>query len=189
MEHNIIIDKLPDGFVPGEGMKPFNLFAQRKMSLGSKKKPMLTTVGIHYAGWFRASGEETAAADALRYGLLNAQLALGNPRKIDFDTLFTKRLSEVIAAANEALTLSESPCRIEEIVFAFLEYCIPDEAALPRYEGILIGKSASHRVLTYQPTGIEGEWQCVCGAFSPPQEICTSCGLKQPIIEWKRRES
>ena len=81
---------------------------------------MLSTVGIHYAGWFRASGEDFAAADALRYGLLNAQLALGNPRKIDFDTLFTKRLSEVIAAANEALALSESPCRIEEIVFARL---------------------------------------------------------------------
>lgn len=184
MEHKIIIEQLPDGFSPADGMKKFNLFASRKMSLGTKKIPKLVTVGIHYAGWFSFTGDDASAVDALKYGLFQAQLTLGSGRRIDVDKLFTKKLPEVIAAANEALTLSESPCRITEVVFGFLEYCVPDEAAAPRYEGIIIGKKASHRVLTYKPTGIDGEWQCVCGAFSPPDDVCTVCGLKKPTINF-----
>lgn len=192
MEYTILIQNLPEGFVPEDGMMPFHIVRQIHMMLPASK--LLSTVGIRYAGYFRCTGEGDAkdALAALKYGLLQGQYAVGSSTEIDFDTLFTDRLPELLEAANHALVESESPFQLEKVVFGYLEYCVHDGSfgqKNQRYTGIIMGSgSVSHQVTAYRPSGIPGEWQCVCGSYNPPGKCCTECKTPRPVISFLPEE-
>lgn len=186
MKHEILIRRLPEGTKPGDGMIPFNIVRQNQIL--PEGASVLVNVGLRYAGWFRCSGaeDEKQARSALKYGLMQAQYTIGSSDSIDYDTLFTERREELIAAANDALVQSESPVRLEEVLFSWLEYCMHDGSMgkkNQRYTGIMIGSFGSHTMVHHKSDG-ENQRQCVCGAYTDrDRETCGDCGLPWPEYE------
>lgn len=189
MQHKILVEKLPEGFVSSADMMPFSAVRLEKMSLLTDGILSPRTVGVRCMGYFRAlrDGEPTAeesAKDALVYGLTTAQFRLSGVPE-DLGPLFTGRQDELLVCANEALEQSESPYRIGEVVFGYADYCVHDGsfgAATQRYSGFVIGRTSTRQVTVHKPKGIPGEWQCVCGAYSAPSECCEECGIRRPGI-------
>ena len=189
MEHKVLIDKLPEGFAPSGDMLPFSTVRLEKMSLPANGILTPRTVGVRCMGYFcpfrgTEPTVEAGTLDALTYGLTTAQFRLSRTPD-DFDTLFTSRRDELIAAANDALELSESPFRLGEVVFGYVDYCIHDGnygVSTQRYSGFVIGQKSTRQVTVHKPKGIPGEWQCVCGAYSAPGEACEECGIRRPIL-------
>ena len=186
MKHEILIRCLPDGTGHDDGMIPFNLVRQNKIL--PQGAAVMMTVGLRYAGWFRCTGAESEkqARSALKYGLMQAQYTIGSSDSIDYDTLFTERREELIAAANTALAESDSPVRLEEVLFSYLEYCVHDGSMgkkNQRYTGIMIGSMGSHTMVHHKSDG-ENQWQCVCGAYTDnDKDTCGDCGLAKPVYE------
>lgn len=188
MEHKIIIESLPEGFAPAGDLLPFDTVRVEKMSLRKGKILVPHTVGVRCMGYFRPvlteEAGETAAQDALRYGLTTAQFRLsGTPEELE--GLFLSRQEELLAEANAALAAAESPVRLEEVVFAYADYCVHDGsygASTRQYSGFVIGQNATRQVTVHKARGIPGEWQCVCGAFSAPGECCEECGIRRPLL-------
>lgn len=186
MKHEILIKSLPCGVKPADGMLPFNIVRQNKMLLEGAS--VLQSVGIRYAGWFGWTGEgdEKTAQSALKYGLMQAQYTIGSSTEIDFDVLFTQRKDELIAAANAALTESESPIRLTDVLFSYLEYCVHDGSMgqkNQRYTGIMIGSFSSRTIVHHKSDG-GSQWQCVCGAYSSmDSDCCTDCKTPKPVYE------
>lgn len=185
MKHVIILSRLPEG-VSHEAMQSFNIV--RKNTILPEGASVMETVGLRYAGWFRTVNDcdEKEALSALKYGLMQAQYSIGSSNYIDYETLFTKRREELIQAANTALEESESSVRLADVLFSYVEYCVHD-GSLGRknqqYMGIMIGSSGSHTVI-HSKADREGQWQCVCGAFSGADEQCCSeCGTSRPVYE------
>ncbi|MBQ9716570.1 MAG: hypothetical protein IJV76_01120, partial [Clostridia bacterium] len=73
MKHTIIIEHLPEGFVPSGDMLPFTTVRLEKMSLPENGILAVRTVGVRCLGYFRpvkADGiSDSTALDALTYGL------------------------------------------------------------------------------------------------------------------------
>jgi len=186
MTHEILIRRLPDDVKPDSDMIPFNIVRQNKIL--PEGASVMMTVGLRYAGWFRCTGAEDSkqARSALKYGLMQAQYTIGSFTEIDYDTLFTDRREELLAAANQALAESDSPVHLEEVLFSWLEYCLHDGSMgkkNQRYTGIMIGSSGSHTVVHHKADG-ENQWQCVCGAYTDnDKENCGDCGLPKPAYE------
>lgn len=188
MEHKIMIENFPAGFSPAEDMQPFYAVRLEKMTLREGKILVPRTVGVRCAGYFRPSFTEDVGAavahDALVYGLTTAQFRLsGTPEELG--ELFTVRCDEMISEANAALERSESPVRLEEVVFGYADYCLHDGsygASSQQYSGFVIGASSTRQVTVHKPKGIPGEWQCVCGAYNAPAECCGECGIRRPLI-------
>jgi len=193
LKHTIIIEKLPEGFVPAPDMLPFTAVRHEKMSLPENGILSVRTVGVRCLGYFRplkaepvkaADVPDSAALDALNYGLMTAQFRLsGTPD--DLAELFTTRQAELTAEANAALEQSESPVRLDEVVFAYADYCVHDGSygtSAQRYSGFVIGQKSTRQITAHKPKGIPGEWQCVCGAFSAPGECCEECGIRRPVL-------
>lgn len=188
MEHKVIIETLPVDYSPEGDMLPFYTVRLEKMSLRRGKLLVPHTVGVRCAGYFRPlvleEGAQSAAHDALAYGLTTAQFRLcGAPEELE--ELFTARREELIAQANDALADSESPIRLDGVVFGYADYCVHDGsygASSQQYSGFVIGQKATRQVTVHKPTGIPGEWQCVCGAFNPPGAFCGECGIGRPIF-------
>ena len=185
MKHEIILRALPEG-TSHDGMLPFNIVRKYKILPPGAK--VMETVGLRYAGWFRTAEEcdPDTAFSALKYGLMQAQYAIGSTDSVDCGTLFTERYDELIHAANEALVQSESPVRIAEVLFSYLEYCIHDGSMgqkNQRYTGIMISSSGSHTVI-HSKADSENQWQCVCGAFTDNgKSVCGDCGTERPVYE------
>lgn len=188
MKHTIMIEKLPEDFVPSEDMLPFSAVRLEKMSLPENGILAVRTVGVRCMGYFRPvkpdDVPDSTAHEALVYGLTTAQFRLsGTPD--DLAELFTTRQDELITGANDALEQSESPVRLGEVVFAYADYCIHDGsygASTQRYSGFVIGQKSSRQVTVHKPKGIPGEWQCVCGTYSAPGECCEECGIRRPVL-------
>lgn len=188
MKHEILIGHLPEGFVPAEDLLPFYIVRQEKMALPADGILRPHTVGVRCAGYFRAvsdgSADKNGARDALSYGLMTAQFRLsGSPD--DFAELFTVRQGELIAEANAALEQSESPFRLETVVFGYADCCVHDGGfgqSSQRYSGFVIGQTSTRQVVVHKPKGIPGEWQCVCGAYSTDPERCEECKTARPEL-------
>lgn len=186
MKHEIVIGQFPADFAPQKDMLPFTIVRQEKMTLLSGGVLTPSTVGIRCAGYFRCSGEGSPedALAALQYGLQTAQFHLSSPTEIDFPPLFTERKEELIAEANAALTVSESPFRLEEVVFGYVDWCVHDGSfgqSSQRYSGFIIGQNSTRQVTVHKPSGLKGEWQCVCGAYNGPRKRkCGECGIFRP---------
>ena len=188
MKHTIIIEHLPEGFVPSGDMLPFTTVRLEKMSLPENGILAVRTVGVRCLGYFRpvkADGiSDSTALDALTYGLTTAQFRLSCTPD-DLAELFTARQADMIAEANAALGQSESPVRLDEVVFGYADICIHDGsygASVQRYSGFVIGQKSTRQITVQKPKGIPGEWQCVCGAFSAPGEACEECGIRRPVL-------
>jgi len=192
MKHEIIIGAKPEGFVPAEDMTPFYTVRQETMSLltGGILKP--TPVGIRFAGYFRFTGpdstaeERESAVKALEYGLMTAQFRLTDLTEIRFQPLYTERKEEFIREANEALVQSDSPYQLTEVIFTYADYCVKDDnssQSTGRYTGFIMGQSGTRQITVHKPKGIPGEWQCVCGVWSTPGDVCETCGIARPATE------
>lgn len=184
MEHKIIVKKYPNRFCPTRNMLPFNIVRQQNMNLTGFSG--MSTVGIRYAGYFSYQGEgtEKEALSALKYGLMYGHMNLCSTTEIDFEPFYTTRLPELIDEANKVLREAESAFQLTEVVFGYVEYCIHDGShgkKNQRYQGILIGQSASHQISVSKPS-TEGQWQCICGAWNDPGKICADCGLAFPVF-------
>ncbi len=208
MKHTTIVSRFPDGFSPTPGMQPFYLVRQEKMALREGGILATHSVGFRYAGYFRAvkasapkvclgglaNGVSAITAapavtapdtlEALKYGLMTAQMRLMPPAELDLAPLFTDKKTELLATANEALAESDSPYRLDEVVFGLADTYILDNANQPGqlYSGFIMGQSGMHQVTVHAPKGIPGEWQCVCGAYSGPGSACETCGLACPEL-------
>ncbi len=187
MQHEILIEKLPDHFSPAPDMLPFHIVRQEKMTLLTNNILTPSTVGIRYMGYFHCTGAEDTvqALEALQYGLMTALFHLSSPAEIDFQPLFTERKEELITEANAALEQSESLIRLDEVVFGYADYCVHEGSygqSTQRYSGFIMGQNATRQVTVHKPKGIPGEWQCVCGAYSAPGETCEECGIARPVL-------
>ncbi len=187
MVHEVIVKKLPKKFEPTADMHPFFMTRQEKMTLTQQGVPLPSTVGIRCMGYFAYSGTDDGdiALAALKYGLQTAQFRLSDAACIDFPPLYTDNKAAFIAAANDALAESESPCSLTAVEFAYVDYCIHDGSlgkTSQRYSGFVMGQSSIRKIAVHTPQGIPGEWQCVCGAYNAPSKKCKECGIKKPNI-------
>lgn len=188
MEHKIMTENLPEGFVPSDDMLPFYAVRLEKMTLREGKILVPRTVGVRCMGYFRPEFLEEVTSDtaheALVYGLTTAQFRLSATPE-ELAELFSSRQEEMIAQANAALERSESPVRLAEVVFGYADYCVHDGsygASSQLYSGFVIGQSSTRQVAVNKPKGIPGEWQCVCGTYNAPAESCEECGIKRPVL-------
>ncbi len=185
MKHSVIIDKLPEGFIPGD-MQPFYIVRQEKMALREDGIFVTRMVGVRCAGYFAYSGGAAEEAEeALKYGLMTAQFRLCTPGELDLAPLLKERKNELIQAANDALAESESPYRIDALELAWADTCVHENeqgGGAQRYSGFVMGQNGMHNITVSEPKGVPGEWQCVCGAYSAPGDECEKCGLKRPVF-------
>lgn len=184
MQYETILNLSQKECRPKKGMLPFSHVWQENRTLLTDGILLPSAVGTRCGGYFCFSGDGDAeqALAALRCGLESAFFSLAGAAQTADASLFTERTGELLSEINRSLGNSDSPIRIEEILFAQADrYVRPQNPPAGRYSGFIIGQSGTRQVTVYAPLGIEGEWQCVCGKYNEPKKRkCAGCRTSRP---------